>query len=63
MSAANSGSVGRGKPTPDLVQLFDIPTPLIEPVLQGAGWDLDEIAQGLEGFLREAGGPPETQTV
>ncbi len=61
MAAANSGSVGRGKPAPQPIWLFDVPLELVEPVLIGAGFGLDEFAAGMEEFIREAGGQSQTQ--
>ena len=63
MSAANSGSVGRGKPAPQPIWLFDVPLDIVEPVLVGAGFDLEELAAGMEDFIREAGSQSQTQEV
>ena len=58
MSAANSGSVGRGKPVPDPqpVQLFDVPLDLVEAVIEGSGFDLEYLAEEMESFIQDASG-------
>ena len=58
MSAANSGSVGGGKPVPEPqpVQLFDVPLSLVEAVIEGSGFDLGEMATAMESFIQDACG-------